>query len=421
MQKGIAYKLFLVSAYILAFSMSLSIALDNVGIGIGILAFLISVIHWKDFLRILSKGKFFLYVLIPELMSCLLNGTKNILKFSDINQHLIVYYVSYMVSENRRLLEKVINVFSLSVLLLCFSVFFEALTGQNIKHVNLHTLTLAQHLYRAKGFLTHPLTTAGVLYLSMVLLLFSYFYFGKRKVYLIILPLVVVSILFTESRSYWLGLFLFFFLMLVLLLRKRLKTVLVVTGVSLALIVSIISFSSSLSARMTSIVNVQNNPSNVIRLLIWQSHLRAFLYDYSWEEKLFGVCERNKEFGWRELDNSCRFLSEYNNIPPDKLKSWVHGMEAHNIYIKFLTKYGIVGLLGFLLFWGYIFKQNLRLLSTNFEVASTFIAGYAGFLLAGFFENNFTDAEVQILLYFILGINMFLVNLFTGNKDTDPS
>lgn len=401
--------------------MPLSIALDNVGIGIGILAFFISILHWKDFLRVLSKGKFFLYVLIPELMSCLLNGTKNILKFSDINQHLIVYYVSYMVSKNRILLKRVINIFTLAVFLLCFSVFFEALTGQNIKHINLHTLTLAQHLYRAKGFLTHPLTTAGVLYLSMVLLLFSYFYFARKKVYLILLPLIVVSILFTESRSYWLGLFLFFFLILILLLRKRLKIVFAVTGVSLALIVSIICFSSSLSARMASIVNIRSNPSNVIRLLIWQSHLRAFLYDYSREEKLFGVCEKNKKFGWHELSNSCRFLSKYNNIPPDKLKSWVHGMEAHNIYIKFLTKYGVIGLLGFLLFWGYIFKRNFHLLRINSEVASIFIAGYAGFLLAGFFENNFTDAEVQILLYFILGINMFLVDSFTRDKDADPS
>jgi hypothetical protein len=38
-----------------------------------------------------------------------------------------------------------------------------------------------------------------------------------------------------------------------------------------------------------------------------------------------------------------------------------------------------------------------------------------GFMLAGFFENNFTDAEVQFLLLFVIGMNFALF----GRRDEE--
>jgi len=95
----------------------------------------------------------------------------------------------------------------------------------------------------------------------------------------------------------------------------------------------------------------------------------------------------------------------------------MHGGETHNIYLKYFSKYGLLGLFAFLLFWFYALYLNFKALLERRELLfAVFLAGYLGFLTAGLFENNFTDAEVQTAVLFTLGLNFALLKVGTSQK-----
>jgi hypothetical protein len=62
--------------------------------------------------------------------------------------------------------------------------------------------------------------------------------------------------------------------------------------------------------------------------------------------------------------------------------------------------------LGYLGFFGYVIAKNLRIFK---PYSLVFASGYLGFLSAGFFENNFTDAEIQYALLFTIAYNLSLL------------
>jgi len=121
----------------------------------------------------------------------------------------------------------------------------------------------------------------------------------------------------------------------------------------------------------------------------------------------------NKIGSINKINKTYAFLEQaHERAPsPEELRKFFYEGLTHNLYLKFLTKYGIVGLVGYLLFWVYIFTFNIKKLKRTKDslLVKAFLAGYAGFLVASFFENNFTDAEVQYTLFFILGLNFALL------------
>jgi len=163
-----------------------------------------------------------------------------------------------------------------------------------------------------------------------------------------------------------------------------------------------------LKHRVESITNTKTNWSNLDRLILWNAHLSAFFKDYSFTEKLFGAGYKADDYAWKRFSSSFEKITGKHSPSEKVLERHFHGGETHNIYLKFLTKYGVVGLLGYIAFWGIIFYENLRNKTKYDVLIKTLLAGYVGFLVAGFFENNFTDAEVQFTLMFILGLNFAL-------------
>ena len=404
-------RLVVISAYLFAIAIPVSIALDNVAAGIGILGFIFLLIS-KAY-KSLPPLKPLLFFLIPELIRYLFAYPLKILKKTDFNHHLISYFVSFKAALNRNVLRKLIIVLLVSTLALCFSVIFEAFTWQNIKHINWNFLSLHTTVIRGKGFFNHPLTTGGVLFL--LFMLFFAFYFKERRWYYLFTGIVLIfSILLNESRSYWLSLFFFLIILLILSFRDNKKLVLISLA-WLVLIGGTIYRVPVLKERLKSVTNTKTNDSNMDRLALWKSHLKAFREDYSVFEKFFGSGDNASRLAWKHFKESfCQIYKKYckEKVPETILKRHFHGGETHNVYLKFLTKYGIVGLFGYLLFWGYVLYYNFSCLK-KFENAAyikTFIAGYLGFLIAGLFENNFTDAEVQFALMFILGLNFALLD-----------
>jgi len=88
------------------------------------------------------------------------------------------------------------------------------------------------------------------------------------------------------------------------------------------------------------------------------------------------------------------------------IKKYFSYLFNNQIYLYYLTHHGILGLLGYLLFWCYFIFLNLKnFQKTHNHIYLYFILSYLGFLVAGFFENNFLDAEVKFATMFFLGFN----------------
>ncbi len=362
--KTIGEKLIFLSAIIFSLSLPTSIALDNVAAGIGILGLLVYLFSKAQLS--LPPIKPLLFFTIPEFISSLFNieMLRKLTKHTDINHHLIPYFVSFKVflKKNNNLL---LTLLSISTIISSLSLIFEVFTHQNVKHFNLQNIHFFLSPMRATGFLNHPLTEAGVLYL--LFLLFTFLSFKEhRKLYPLTAVLSLIGIILTQSRSYWLGCGLFTVL-LALYNFKYNKRLFTSISILLSLTTVILLSYPPLRYRLQTIGAVETNTkidkltlqSNLDRLTIWNSYLKAFKYEYSPLQLLIGAGEKGKQLAAKHFEES--FKEIYKRTEPRKEELiHFHGGETHNIYLKFLAKYGILGLLGYLLFWVYIIYRNLK-------------------------------------------------------------
>ena len=400
----IGNKLVEISAFLFAFSIPVSMALDNVAAALGVLGIILLLLSRQ--LSPYPPVKPFLFLLTPQVVEALLFFPRKIFK-TDFNLHLVPCYSVYKtVKLNFKNLNRLLYVLSISTSALGLSVIFEAFTWQNIKHLDLGSLTLHMNPIRAEGFLNHPLTTGGVLYILLVLFVSSFFQF-KNRLYLIPVLFSGLGLVFCESRSYWLGSIVF--LMLLVLLQKNRKALLL--AFSSLVLFGLLLQVPQIKHRFDSIFNAKANYSNIDRLALWKANLRAFLEDYSVKEKILGAGYRADDLAWRRFRESLEEVTGIKEISNRDLKVHFHGGETHNIYLKYLTKYGLLGFLGFVAFWITIFYYNLTYRGEYKDFIRSLLSGYVGFLIAGFFENNFVDAEVQFAVMFVLGLNFALLFL----------
>jgi len=400
-------KLVILSSFLFALSIPISIALDNFSAGIGILGLLFLAVG--KFLEPYPPIKPLFFLLTPQVLESLFFYPKKLFK-TDFNHHLAPYFTVYRTLKVKEdYLKHILLILSISTLALGISVLFEAFTWQNIKHLNFSTLSFHLVPVRAKGFLNHPLTTGGVLFILLVLFVSAYFQFG-RKFYLVPVLFSTLGLIFCQSRSYWVGAAVFLFFLIFIFRSKK------VLGYVLLLLIGVVLVFQipHVKHRFETIFNPKANYSNMDRLALWKAHLKAFMDDYSLKEKFLGAGYEASSFAWREFRESFQEVTGIKNPSKNVLKVHFHGGLTHNIYLKYLTKYGILGLIGFLTFWFYVIYCNFSYSGFYEPFIKTLNSGYLGFLTAGFFENNFVDAEVQFALMFVLGINFALLHL--GNE-----
>ncbi|WP_456425646.1 O-antigen ligase family protein [Desulfurobacterium sp.] len=401
------------SVYLLAFTIPLSIAGDNIAIGVGVLGLVLLLLGGESVK--LPDLKPLTFFVVPEAVSIVLSQDfRKAWKQSSLNHHLFPVVLVYDRLKKGLSLERLLKFLSFSSLALAFSVIFEAFTHQNIKHFRLSRFHLFLEPVRAKG-LFHQLTTGGVIFLLLFLFVgLSLRY--KNSLYRLVAFFLFLSVILNQSRSYWIGMFVGL-IFLFLLIYKR-KGFFYFSGF-FAIFICMAFVFTPLKARLESILNTKTNGSNTTRLIIWRSHYKAIRNDFSFKQKLIGAPVVGK-------DMCCKYIPEsYEKVlgkkPPrvENLcdKQFYHCL-SHNIYIKYLTDFGILGLIGYISFILYLVVMNIRGFSQFSEpLFAAFASMYAGFAAAGFFENNFTDAEVKICFMFILGINFYLLDkLRSGEK-----
>lgn len=268
--------------------------------------------------------------------------------------------------------------------------------------------------FHAKGNFTHHLTYGGMLLLCFPLFVALGFCkslsIATRRYFHVGVIVILIAIVAALARSIWLGSLAavsFFFLAL----PKKWLLLLIALGViglggmfwQYTLKDPNLEMKTSGTAliwqRVESAFILKYNQD---RLLLWESARQAFL-DRPW----FGIGLKNDKEAmtpYREAIISQTGHRFYNSA----------GSGVHNIYLQILVNLGIFGFISYLSIWILFFGGIWRSLKQGQFVSPYYqsvvwggSAGIFGFLVAGMFENNFFDAEVQIVLFVIMGYTLY--------------
>ncbi len=249
-------------------------------------------------------------------------------------------------------------------------------------------------VFLSLGLFDHHLTFGG--YYMLVFLLSSAFLLGVRrsgwaKVMDLVSPIVIgLALVFSYARSAWLGAVSGIFTLG--LLRGRKFAILLLVGlVLLCLLVYVIEPTSW--DRIKEISLSKDKPEST-RIRLWLTSINMIK-----DKPIWGV----------GLGNFNRLFDRY------KVEGFYDTTcHPHNDFLNVAVNSGILGLLAYLWIWVAFFRSTLR--SVRRGERRTFVqaaqmagvAAIAGFLVAGLFQCYYTDAEVNMLLMFILGSTMIL-------------
>ena len=267
-------------------------------------------------------------------------------------------------------------------------------------------------VYHGKGNFTHHLTYGGFLLLCFPLLASLIFCRDwnpfTRLFAAAITILVLLAIGASLGRSIWLGTAV---AGTILLFRLSPKLMLALTILALAGGTYLSTQFSEPSFEIRTPTNrveiIQQRfisgfmlKSNQDRILMWEAGIAA-IKDHFW----LGIGYNNDAEvmpAYRELITE-RTGHRFNNNA---------GTGVHNIYLQTWINYGLLGFLGYLSILFIFLGQSIRTLfqTTRFSYENSIlwgaIAGVCGFMVAGFFENNFRDGEVQAMLLILMGLGL---------------
>jgi putative inorganic carbon (HCO3(-)) transporter len=165
------------------------------------------------------------------------------------------------------------------------------------------------------------------------------------------------------------------------------RTVLLVTAIVSALIL----LSPGIRDRVASMGNVKSDGSNIERLNIWRTTV-----DMIRDRPLLGVGK----------GNYTTVMDQYR----ERYGAGAHS-HAHNTLLQVTAENGLVGLIGYLYIWFVFFREMIRTLkpetgSLTRGVAVGVIGALVGFHVAGLFEYNLGDSEVDAMMWFIVGLGL---------------
>jgi putative inorganic carbon (HCO3(-)) transporter len=256
------------------------------------------------------------------------------------------------------------------------------------------TLEPRGSVFMSLGLFDHHLTFGG--YYMMVFLLSWVFLLGGRRLgwaRLIdfVSPIMIgLALVFSYARSAWLGAVSGVFTLG--LFRGRKFTIFLLVGlVLLCLLVYVIEPTSW--DRIKEISISKDKPEST-RIRLWLTSINMIKHNPIW-----GIGP----------GNFSRLFDQY------KVEGFYDTTcHPHNDFLNVAVNSGILGLLAYLWIWVAFFRSTIKSVrkagKRTFERAGKMagVAAIAGFLVAGLFQCYYTDAEVNMLLMFILGSTMVL-------------
>lgn len=264
-------------------------------------------------------------------------------------------------------------------------------------------------VFRAKGNFSVSLTFAGVMLVIAPILLSLYISEKNRSRYLWGAGAVMagLGVLFSLARSGWFGAFAGV-VILAFKLKKRwaIPLVLSITSFIAVLIILIYSgwvYRTFYKTDQPAIIQrfLYTTPRvEIARLYFWESGMLA-VRDNFW----LGVGTRQEDRLLPYMDIISKRHRNF-NFPT--------GPTLHNIYLQIIFTMGLLGLIVYFSLWIVIFYWNfiwIRRAGNRFHTEKAILYGTSGGLfgsmVAGFFENNFLDGEVNIAIMIAMGLSLY--------------
>lgn len=238
---------------------------------------------------------------------------------------------------------------------------------------------------RVEGTMSVYMTYAGLLMLALLVASGKLIFAPKENKWLFpAIILIVVCLLMTFTRQAWLGVLAGVFFLIWFRKKSLLWFMPVVLG-----IIFLVS-PMQIKNRIDSLIKF-NDPNLQIRLALWQGGWLVFK-----DHPLAGC-------GFKCID---AVYQDY----PDPTGSIKRLRGLHNNFIQLAVDTGLFGLISWIFIWVIYFMMLYHRLvsmsdhSANRKDIMASAAAVIGFLVAGLFETNFYDAEVSMLLYFIMAL-----------------
>lgn len=283
----------------------------------------------------------------------------------------------------------------------------------------------ATNIFHAKGNFTHHLTYGGYLLLifpSMAMLAFCRpLSLPTRRWYGLVVGLMLCAVVLSLARSVWIGSLVACYLLSFRFSRK-LPLILGIAG-GLVFMVMVANYT---------LPNKSVQQTDTKWGLVWQRLTSSFMPIHNQDRFLMW------EAGWSAIQdhlllgigprNNAQVLPQYRDpISQRTGHRFFNSASAgvHNIYLQIWIYAGIVGLLSYLAIWMLFIHHNWQALRQSPQGWGFYpslllggLAGIVGFLVAGIFENNFLDGEVQTAVMMILGLS-FYSQTQVRSSDTD--
>lgn len=244
------------------------------------------------------------------------------------------------------------------------------------------------------GFFSHHLTLGG--YLMLVFLLAAVLAFharraGVRRIIDICAPIVLgLSLVFSYARSAWLGAAAG--VLAFGLLRGGKFILLLMAGV-VVLALLIYAIEPTTWDRLTE-MNLSKDRPESTRIRLWQTSIRMIKDSPVWGVGLGG---------WGVLFHEYKVEGVYDAT-----------CHPHNDFLNVAVNAGLIGLLAYVSIWIIFLYSTIKSMAINKDnrfarsVQMGAVAAMVAFLFAGLLQCYYTDAEVNMLLLFILGLTTVL-------------
>lgn len=395
-------------------SIPFSIAGDDFSI-IGLyLCFFFSLFRGKRISEIPPMFYGLLVLLLGAVLSSLLSSNipESLLYFRNLWRLGLPFLVfSALMDREHSLYINLSLIVSAAVCIFAVVQYFTGITAFESQEMSAYFLGSGARVWIAKGLFSHHLTFGGV-----CLILFSLFFPAvfdaslptrRRVVFTFGSVLNLAGIVVCMGRSIWLGTIAALAVVLLLKLSRRQLGVLAVVfviGLGALLVTNEetkrdLLKNTAIGKRIESISVSQN----MDRILMWRAAFNAIR-----ERPVFG-------YGPARAEEIQPF---YDRLAEKEKHTFQHraSVGVHNIFLQNWLDFGLTGLIGYLFFFGLLIGQSLKysLLKPALGKGTEsyligIVAGLSGILLAGVFENNFRDGEVQTAVLTVMGLALSLI------------
>ncbi len=298
----------------------------------------------------------------------------------------IIYFITVFSIKNPEQIRKIYTALLATSVLVAMYAIFQHFWGMDLyRHKVLPQFE--PHNFAAMGFFGQHLTYGGYV---MLILLLGLGLSGKFKMsfklnlfYKVGLLLLGLALIFSYARSAILGAVVGVLFWGMIKGKKLFLYLLVVV----ILLLGLVSFLEPQLSKRIGYAFSPSHPSNSVRMGLWQTSWNMIK-----DKPIFGIGPGN----FSKVFDRYKVPQEYDTIA-----------HPHNDYLNVWVNSGIVGLLAYLFLW----FSFLRRLAKKFTISIPIITVLVGFLAAGLFQCYYTDQEIGMLLFFILGLGMAEIRL----------